>query len=281
MLATTRMLICGAAIVATGQLAGCGPSVGPGGDDRDDHGEADAAVADATAPADAARAVDATPAPDAGPIVDCEELSVVYRDLQAAHPDVEEAEARMGSDRGIVAAALGADHKPVYAHAGATRTVSGPGSFAQWFNTDPLAAFNVEVRDVLRLAEDAQRPGVFVYSDADFFPIDGRGFETGQGSNNFGFTTEIHTTFRYGGGERFTFQGDDDLFVFVNGRLAIDLGGVHTPEEGIIDFDARAAELGLVRGVVYGLDVFHAERHTVQSNFHIETTIECFLPPVD
>jgi fibro-slime domain-containing protein len=281
MLVTTRVLLPVVAVAAAG-LAGCGPSVGPGGDGADDDREVDAAVADAAAsPPDATRAVDGAPAPDAGPIVDCEDLSVVYRDLQAAHPDVEEAEARMGADRGIVAATLGADHKPVYAHAGATKTVSGPGSFAQWFNTDPVASFNVEVQGVLRLEEDPQRPGMFVYSDSSFFPIDGRGFEVGQVTNNFGFTTEIHTTFRYGGGERFTFQGDDDLFVFVNGRLAIDLGGVHTPEEGIIDFDARAAELGLSRGMVYALDVFHAERHTVQSNFHIETTIECFLPPVD
>jgi fibro-slime domain-containing protein len=35
--------------------------------------------------------------------------------------------------------------------------------------------------------------------------------------------------------------------------------------------------LGLTVGVTYPLDVFHAERHTTQSNFRIDTTI-CAVP---
>jgi fibro-slime domain-containing protein len=168
----------------------------------------------------------------------------------------------------------------VYAHAGATRTVTGPASFQQWYTTDPTRTVNAEVVDQLRLAEDATRPGLFVFDDSSFFPLDGRGFETVAGASNFHFTTEIHASFHYVGGERFTFRGDDDLFVFVNGTLAIDLGGVHTPDDATIDFDAVAGELGLVTGRSYPIDVFHAERHTEQSNFRIETTIQC-LGPVD
>jgi fibro-slime domain-containing protein len=65
----------------------------------------------------------------------------------------------------------------------------------------------------------------------------------------------------------------------VNGKLAIDLGGLHRPKSATIDFDARAAELGLSVGKTYAMDIFHAERHTVESNFRIETSIECFTPP--
>jgi fibro-slime domain-containing protein len=32
---------------------------------------------------------------------------------------------------------------------------------------------------------------------------------------------------------------------------------------------------------VYPLDVFHAERHTSQSNFRIETSIDCLVVEVD
>ncbi len=87
------------------------------------------------------------------------------------------------------------------------------------------------------------------------------------------FTTEIHTNFQYNGGETFTFTGDDDVWVFINKKLAIDIGGVHGNTPGMVALDA----LGLTPGLTYPLDVFHAERHTVQSNFRIDTTI-CSLP---
>src|SRR5690606_5900318 len=110
------------------------------------------------------------------------------------------------------------------------------------------------------------------------FPLDGKGWpNTEVLGHNFLFTTEIHTTFVYRGGETFSFMGDDDVFVFVNKKLAIDLGGPHPAQSATIDFDARAAELGITKGETYQLDVFHAERHTNESNFRMVTTIDCFI----
>jgi fibro-slime domain-containing protein len=66
--------------------------------------------------------------------------------------------------------------------------------------------------------------------------------------------------------------------------LAIDLGGVHPSLTGSIDLDARAAALGITKGQVYRLELFHAERHTSASHFHIDTTlafVDCGVIPPD
>jgi fibro-slime domain-containing protein len=102
--------------------------------------------------------------------------------------------------------------------------------------------------------------------------------------HDFGFTTELHTTFRYDGREKFSFAGDDDLWVFINGRLAIDLGGLHAAMGVTIDLDASAASLDLSPGHVYPLDLFHAERHTIGSHFRVDTTlafVDCGAVPPD
>jgi len=200
----------------------------------------------------------------------CGALTAIFRDFQASHPDFE---ATIATDRGLVKTDLGSDNKPVYAPAGATATVSGQASFDQWYRD--VGGVNMHFEQPLPLVEAP--PGTFTFEDGDFFPLDGMGFGNEGNPHNFHFTTEIHTTFKYRGGEVFSFTGDDDVFVFVNKKLGIDLGGVHGVQSATIDFDMMAGPLGISVGNAYQLDVFHAERHTSASNFRMVTTIDCFI----
>lgn len=152
-------------------------------------------------------------------------------------------------------------------------------TFAQWFTDVP--GVNETIEDELVLVEDPPGSGIQVYDSNAFFPIDGRGFGNTAGQqHNYHFTTEIHVQFTYVAGQKFTFRGDDDLWIFVNGKLALDVGGLHQALTGTIDFDLQAAELGIEPGKSYPMAIFHAERQTDASNFRIETNIKCFEPVV-
>ena len=256
-----------ATLVAGG--AACGP--GAGADD------VVAGEPDAGGPAPDARRFGG----DGGELPSCQALRATVRDFQpATHPDFEPLSDSDFAYPGLVEPALGGDGKPVYAPSGATPHTAGPAAFAQWYRETP--GINVAIETTIPLTETA--PGRYAFTSAAFFPADGLGFGDTALANdgqyhNFHFTTEIHTTFTYGGGEAFTFRGDDDLWLFINGRLAIDLGGLHPELSGTVDLDAQAAALGITPGNVYPMDIFHAERHTDASNFHVETTIDCFVVP--
>jgi fibro-slime domain-containing protein len=156
-----------------------------------------------------------------------------------------------------------------------TYAIKSSSTFAQWYNT--TAGINMEVPGELMLTQDPAAPGTSFFDSTAFFPIDNKGFGNTAGQqHNYHFTTEIHVKFKYEVGQKFTFRGDDDLWIFVNGKLALDVGGQHQALEGTIDFDAQALTLGITAGQSYPMDIFHAERQTDQSNFRIQTNIKCF-----
>jgi fibro-slime domain-containing protein len=155
---------------------------------------------------------------------------------------------------------------------------TGAGGFPLWY-TKPTDTLSLP----LTLTEKAGSPGIYEFTDLTFFPIDGLLLNTGVPGTNFHFTFHIAATFDYapGTGQVFSFTGDDDVWVYFDKTLGIDLGGVHGAASASVSLDTLFGfgTPGAKSAGTYGFDFFFAERHTSASTLHIETSLVLAPPP--
>jgi fibro-slime domain-containing protein len=234
------------------------------------------------------------------------ELKAVVRDFSEAHPDfytsANESSCE-GLQRGRVEYVLGADGTPIRS-AGDTCTQN----FEEWFhdvpdvnhgacvdipmgktgeghweynslnepsaNFVPIDDFNnfnetytscyVEPRNESELdlmnPEDVGGDSFNWYTDAAY---------SRNGLHNFHFCMETHADFIYKTGQTFFVRGDDDIWVYINNQLVIDLGGMHVPLPSGVDLDT----LGLIDGQRYSFDLFMCERIPCGSNLKINSSL--------
>ena len=135
-------------------------------------------------------------------------------------------------------------------------------------------------KDAISKGNEANRGGMFLlddfqYLDEDTKTIPNPYYDQLRGgsdnrNHNFGFTMKIQATFEYVPGQYFDFLGDDDVWVFINNKLVVDIGGQHAQVRGAVNLDT----LGLKEGETYPFHIFYAERHTSSSNFRMHTSID-------
>lgn len=125
---------------------------------------------------------------------------------------------------------------------------------------------------------------VLTTEGSDFYPLDNSrklSYESSETAHNYFFGMRYDVPFKIGdyvGPMNYEFTGDDDLWVLLDGKLILDLGGIHSAADGTVDIWKKlgktAAQLTPEeKEQEHTLTVLYMERGAGESNCKMKFTL--------